>query len=308
MGLDLNAVPEWGWTSLALALVALEVLVMIAVNSLAQRSQFSGASGLAIFARWLRWVTIAVLGASLTFSLTQDYPFWVLFLVCFLVWFLLETGYNWLAINAISHSEIPLFPRFEPNRRGDEWPSQPRFIELRNWLREHNLQRADALVTRAGQHELRRVSIYRNEDDSIRVQILFIPAVRQQIITCYALHSVTEDGERIITDNIFLPYGGFYPEKWLLERRPGKSSLASLWKRHLERMDAHGGPFVPIEVDPQLVINDDQRVLERLNRQLGFLNNDEEEEEMVGRITAAGRFRIWTEMWMLGYLGRSHRY
>ncbi|KAF0093538.1 MAG: hypothetical protein E1N59_2807 [Puniceicoccaceae bacterium 5H] len=302
MGTDVASTDPASWALLA---TGLAVLLTLAVSRWAQSS---GSLVLAVFSRWLRWISIAVIGASMIYSISQDYPFWALIAVCFLGWFLLETGYNWMAINAISHSELPLFPRFETNRRGDEWPSQKRFIELRNWLRHQDLHRVDALVTRAGEQELQRVSIYRNEDDSIRLHVFFMPTARQQILTCYALHSITEDGERVITDNVFMPYGGFYPEKWLLERRPWKRSLPGLWKRHLERMDAHGGPFVALEVDPQTMINNDQRTLERLNRQLGFLSDGEEQEEQQGRISAEGRFRMWTEVWMLGYLGRSHRY
>ena len=33
--------------------------------------------------------------------------------------------------------------------------------------------------------------------------------------------SETADGERLITDNMHTPYGGFYPDNWNVIRRPG---------------------------------------------------------------------------------------
>jgi len=54
-------------------------------------------------------------------------------------------------------------------------------------------------------------------------------------------------------------------------------------------------------------INAAQNELDRLNTELGFLVPHAEREEQ-GKITHEGRYRVWKEIWMLDYLGRSSRY
>lgn len=271
-----------------------------------------GNSFAVVFHHWMRWIAIGLVGAYGLGALAPSHPYWVLFAVAFLGYFLIESTLSWFAINDISYSERPIFPhlllpRFEPTRRGDEWPTEKPFIELRNWLRKQDLTRMASLVAQMEDQEVQRIAVYRNEADTVRVHVLFLPHRENQFFTCFAIHSLTAQGERLVTDNIFLPFGGFYPENWRLERLPGTSSLPELWQRHLARMDAHGGPFAALETDPARLINDDQRKLERLNEQLGYLSNAETEEDE-GRITAAGRFRFWAELWMLRYLGRTYRY
>ena len=57
---------------------------------------------IAIFVRWLRWLLFALGGAFLLIEWdASTRPFWVLALVLFLAWFLVETAYNWLAISAL---------------------------------------------------------------------------------------------------------------------------------------------------------------------------------------------------------------
>lgn len=41
---------------------------------------------------------------------------------------------------------------------------------------------------------------------------------------------------RYVTDNLYLPFGGFYPENWLVERLPWRRSLPRLMARHEQRM------------------------------------------------------------------------
>ena len=100
---------------------------------------------LAIANRWLRWIIFAF-GAA---YIVRDFefihrPYWVLSVVFFLVWFLGETLYNWLAISALSVSPLPLFPRYAANQSGEEWPTQSRLLKVREWLRaaEWNLRAA----------------------------------------------------------------------------------------------------------------------------------------------------------------------
>src|SRR6266540_1458348 len=101
---------------------------------------------LSIIDRWLRWLVFAFGGAQICtdFKLI-DRPFWVMVTVLFILWFLGETFLNWLRIHALSVSPLPLFPRYEVNTDGDEWPIQPRLLKLREWLRAQGFKQVQAL-------------------------------------------------------------------------------------------------------------------------------------------------------------------
>jgi hypothetical protein len=60
-------------------------------------------------------------------------------------------------------------------------------------------------------------------------------------------------------------------------------------------------------VEPAEELNSAQRDLDRLNTELGFLHRQTDREDL-GKITLEGRYRVWKEIWMLNYLGRSARY
>lgn len=263
---------------------------------------------IAIFGRWIRWGFTASFAAGLL-QLTDwtGYGFGTLFLVCLLGYFILETGYNWLAIAALSKSELPLFPKFELNERGDEWPSNSAFIKLKSWLRQSGFQKRQALVSTLGETLLMRASIYENEDQTLRLHVLFLPNSRGNTASCCTFYSTTQSGQCIVTDNIFLPFGGFYPESWEVERQPWTRSVERLLQRHRERIDAKGEALIPFLTEPVEQINNDQRTVEQLNRDLGFLHNHAEEVEF-GRLTSAGRARVWQEVWTLAYLGISLKY
>ncbi|NDV62290.1 hypothetical protein G0Q06_07510 [Puniceicoccales bacterium CK1056] len=263
---------------------------------------------IAIFGRWIRWFFIASFAAGLL-QVTgwTGYGFGTLLIVALLLFFVLETGYNWLAISALSKSELPLFPKFEINERGDEWPSNPAFIKLKGWLRQSGFQKRQALLSMLGETLLMRVSVYENEEQTLRLHILFLPNARGNTASCFTFYSTTQSGEAIVTDNIFLPFGGFYPESWEVERQPWIRSIDRLLQRHRARIDAKGEALMPFLTEPIEQINADQRTVEQLNRELGFLHTPAEEAEQ-GRLTTAGRARIWQEVWTLAYLGLSLKY
>jgi hypothetical protein len=263
---------------------------------------------IAIFERWLRWIVISIGGAQLCrdFELV-DRPLWVLALAFFLGWFLLQTLYNWLAIAALSVSPLPLFPRYSVNSSGEEWPVQPRFLKIREWLRAQGLRQIQALKAEVGSGIYLRVSIYQDEGSLLRVQVTFLPQNNGAIDVCYSLMSMGADGSRYVTDNMYIPFGGFYPENWFVDRRPCCRSLPRLLAIHRRRVAAMGGGLVPFAVEPMADMNDAQRELDQVNTELGFLNPLGAREEN-GKISHEGRYRVWKEIWTLNYLGRSARY
>src|SRR5262245_48920167 len=85
---------------------------------------------LAIPIRWLRWILFALFAAQANAQLgIVERPAWVIAATAFLVWFLIESAFNWFKVSAISLSPLPLFPRYMVNSSGDEWPTQKRLLK-----------------------------------------------------------------------------------------------------------------------------------------------------------------------------------
>jgi hypothetical protein len=263
---------------------------------------------LAIAIRWMRWVLFALFFAYMSERFEWiDRPFWVVAAAAFLGWFLFESVFNWMRVSAISLSPLPLFPKFAVNASGEEWPTQKRLLAVREWLRANRFAAVEALRAEIGGGVWLRVSIYHSADALLRLQIAFLPQESGTLAVCYSLTSEVGDGRRYVTDNYFLPFGGFYPEIWLVERVPWQRGLPRLIARHRQRLATAGSPAVAWQTDPLADINQQQQLLEQVNTELGFLLPRSDREEF-GKITPEGRFRIWKESFLLNYLGISSRY
>lgn len=263
-----------------------------------------------ILNRWLRWIFFSLASAYLVIDFEwSQRPFWLIATTAFLGWFLVETIYNWLLIALINKGEVPLFPVFRENRNGDEWPNQKRFIRLRDWLRRNQFHRIQAVQSEISNIVHLRSSIYQSEDGRIRLQILFIPQ-RTSTAACYTLSSILEDDRLIITDNLFLPFGGYYPPNWEVQRSPLQYSLKQLLRRHEKRLAMHGNrvsSWKEMDIDPVDELNHRQRQLQQTNNERGFLLPIHLQEEY-GQLSVEGRYRIWKEIWLLNYLGIHVRY
>ncbi len=263
---------------------------------------------LAIVNRWLRWIWFAVGSAKVSVDFGWiDRPFWVVAIAFFLIWFLCETAYNWLAISALSVSPLPLFPKFVVNTSGEEWPTNARLLRIRDWLRTQNFRQVQALRAEVGPNIYLRVSVYQDAKAEIRIQVTFLPQSNGAISVCYSLASQTVSGYRYVTDNLYLPFGGFYPETWLVERNPWRRSLKHLLQRHRLRMTKANEMLLPWATEPLNDLNAQQRELEQVNTELGFLMPHAHRDDF-GKMTYEGRYRVWKEIWLLNYFGRSARY
>jgi hypothetical protein len=263
---------------------------------------------IAIADRWLRWLIFPVMGAwSCRYFDLINRPIWVISVAGFILWFIVETLYNWLEIAALSLSPFPLFPRYTLNSTGEEWPIQPRFLKIREWLRAQGFRQVQALKAEIAGDIYLRVSVYQDEAALLRVQVTFLPQNNGAIDVCYSLTSVTADGARYVTDNLYIPFGGFYPENWFVDRRPCCRSLPRLLVRHRRRVAGMGRALAPLITEPMADLNDSQRELDQVNTELGFLNPRGAREDH-GKISSEGRYRVWKEIWTLNYLGRSARY
>jgi hypothetical protein len=136
---------------------------------------------------------------------------------------------------------------------------------------------------------------------------MFMPQPSGTISVGMIVTTLTEDGMRVVTDNLHIPFGGFYPENWMVERRPWTRSLPELVRRHNKRLESLKQTAVAVGLTPLADIEQTQRELDQLNTELGFLMPQHEREEF-GKITQEGRYRVWKEIWTLDYLGRSARY
>jgi hypothetical protein len=285
------------------------ILIAILVSLvLMQVNQRVASPLLSILDRWIRWFVFAFGSAQLCrdFELI-DRPFWALAVAFFLIWFLAETLYNWAAITAHSLSPLPLFPRYVINTSGDEWPVQPRLMEIREWLRAQGFRQVQALKAEIGGGIYLRVSVYQDAQATVRVQVTFIPQASGAISVCYAVTSMAADGTLYLTDNLYIPFAGFFPENWFVERKPWRRSLPAILARHRARLAAAHFEPVPFATEPLAELNAAQHELDQLNTEMGFLHPHAEREDL-GKFTQEGRYRVWKEIWMLNYLGRAARY
>lgn len=284
------------------------VIAMVISLVLFQFNQRRASPVIAIFNRWLRWLIFGFGLAKIIIDLGfSDRPYWVLAMVFLLVYALIETVYRWLEIKALSLSPIPLFPRFAVNTSGDEWPTQPRLLKERDWLRGEGFKSVQSLRAEIAPSVYLRMSIYQDPSEKLRVQVLFLPQPGGNIVMCASLASQLGDGTRFVTDNLYLPFAGFYPENWLVDRSPWRRSLGALVKRHRTRLAKETKPLVPWETEPLADLNAQQHALEQVNTELGFLFPHHEREEY-GKMTAEARYRVWKEAWLLNYFGRSAKY
>lgn len=275
---------------------------------LMRANQHFASPALAIINRWLRWIVLAGGSAQMTIHFDwSDRSFGALFAAYLIVWFMLESIYHWLAIHAMSVSPLPLFPRFSLNRGGDEWPVQKRFMRLREQIRSAGFKHVQALRAEVASGLYVRASFYHSADGATRLQVTFLPQPMGSLTVCLHLATHSAEGFRVVTDNHHLPFAGFYPENWLVERRPWCRALPRLLALHRERVTRTACTLVPWTSEPLEDVNAQQLELERLNTQLGFLLPTPEHEEH-GRISSEGRYRVWKEMLSLNYLGRPARY
>ena len=180
-------------------------------------------------------------------------------------------------------------------------------MKIREWLRAQGFRQTQALRAEIGGGIYLRVSIYQDAQATVRVQVTFIPQANGAISVCFAVSSITADGSRYLTDNLYIPFAGFYPENWFVERAPWRRSLPRLLARHRARVIAARAQLVPFATEPLADLNNAQHELDKLNTELGFLHPHHEREDL-GKITHEGRYRVWKEIWMLNYLGRAAKY
>ena len=259
---------------------------------------------LGVVNRWIRWVFFSVaVGVLVVDRAWTDRPIWVVSTVVFLSWFLIETLYYWLYTRAISFSEVPLIPMYRIADR-EEWPVDARLIALKNWLRTEGFKQAAFLKAELAPELFIRDAVYENEAKTIRVQVMFLPIRTPRVQPFFIVSSLAEDGRRLITQNIPMPFGGTYPENWNVVRKPLVRSVEKLLNVHADYMKTLEIEPIECEDSPIDEINGQQQLLERTNTKSGFILAREYHEEY-GMLSSDARYKLWKEIWLISYFGHA---
>ena len=95
-------------------------------------------------------------------------------------------------------------------------------------MRAQGFKQVQSLKAEIGGGIYLRGSVYQDEAARVRVQVTFLPQATGMVSVCYSLVSLTGDGTSYVTDNFYIPFAGFYPENWFVERFPWRRALTSL--------------------------------------------------------------------------------
>lgn len=265
-----------------------------------------GQPALEILARWSRLTTFSLgvtyLAFTLQWSLAENRPPWSLALIVFLACLLFETINTWLKVRSLSYEDTPLFPKYTSNEEQDEWPTDHAHIRLREWVRKQKFRQVASLRAHPFPGFCIREFYFDSKDGLTRLSVTFLPRGLDSLYVTHTATSLTSDGERYVTDNAYLPYGGCFPDTWALDRKPLTRSPARLLKRHIKRMEDSGKKFSPWADLPLDDVRHQHRLLEKENKDRGILNPRSSWEEY-GRFSQEGRFRMWKEILLLNYFG-----
>jgi hypothetical protein len=259
---------------------------------------------LTIGLRWLRWFSIAaVFSYGLSYFELSFRPFWVHFITGAALWFFVETTYNLLAIRVLSTSDHSLFPNFRDNKQGSVYPADKKFIRTREWLSKHGFHKLSALTAEIVEGYELKTFTYQSEDCCTRIQIYYIPSARSGIKEYFSITSRDDNGRIWLSENLTHPFGGYYPNKWIVNRSPLTASINNLLKKHTSSLSQSNAILVPFASTVLEEVNAMQSELKEFNQKIGFLTPQNEL-----KISQEGRYRIWKEMWLLAYLGCTVQY
>jgi hypothetical protein len=255
----------------------------------------------------IRWCRLSLagcfLGALILWIGEPGIALWRLIIIGVLVSILAESLYLWVFISVWDRSEIPLFPGiFEKER--SEWPANRRFLFIKDWIRDHGYREVQALEHRFQGITLQQSVVFSSPDDTIRLQVMITPDANGVLLDQIVFWSETEDGQYLSTDNVFMPFGGSWPEHWKVQRFPLIRMTDKLADRHAALISSVELPLVARTCEPLDWVLERQRELEMHNRSCGFLKPENEHQEQ-GKLTGEGRYRLWKEMLLLNYLGLS---
>lgn len=257
-----------------------------------------------LFSHWARWLTFAcAFNLMLTYFEWSNRADWVHFISGLAAWFILETLYYKISIHMLNISEMDLFPKYKNDTNENLWPINKEVLKIKDLLSEEGFKEEETLKAEIIAHLVIRQAVFLDETRKVRLNVLFIPNAKNEIKLFYSLFSHKTSGEYLLTDNQNMPFGGYYPDHWTVNRYPISHSLKKLLKKHREAMSESEGEWTEVEGDIRTKTNRLQWELEKKNREMGFLNEPNREDKQ--QISSEGCFRIWIEMWLLAYFGKT---
>lgn len=200
-------------------------------------------------------------------------------------------------------SEMDLFPKYKNDTNENLWPINKEVLKIKDLLSQEGFKEEETLKAEIIAHLVIRQAVFLDEARKVRLNVLFIPNAKNEIKLFYSLFSHKTSGEYLLTDNQNMPFGGYYPDHWTVNRYPISHSLKKLLKKHREAMSESEGEWTEVEGDIRTKTNRLQWELEKKNREMGFLNEPNREDKQ--QISSEGCFRIWIEMWLLAYFGKT---
>ena len=282
---------------LTLLLLAVYVITHILSKQLPMRV-------LGLIKHWMRWMSFAcAFSLILVVFEWSSRPDWVHFVSGLALWFMLETVFYKVSIHMMNVSEMELFPKYKNDTDENLWPINKEVLKVKDLLSKEGFKFEETLKAHIVSHITIRQAIFLDEARKIRLNVLFVPNAQNQIKLFYSLFSTKGSGENLITDNQNMPFGGFYPEHWTVNRFPLCHSLGQLLKKHRKAIEEAKDTWSLLDEDIRTKSNKLQRELEIKNREMGFLNLPNNEDKQ--KISPDGCFRIWTEMWLLAYFGKT---
>lgn len=254
--------------------------------------------------RWARWFLLSFIGAFLFHQFSEGTrPFLIWWLVTFLGWFLVESILAWLAVRSLSLSQFPLFPRYRATHGDAALPADAASLRLRDEIREAGFERQEIFRAEVAEGVDIMLFVYLHRDREIQLNTLLLPTPSGNPLICFILQSKTEDGRKIWTDNLFIPFGGFYPSHWSLRRFPLIRRFPVLLERHRKRLKYLKPPLSKLEDISLQNLDKEQREVEEVNERAGFLLPRVWREEY-GLLSSEGKYRLWKEIWLLNYFAR----
>ena len=117
-------------------------------------------------------------------------------------------------------SEMDLFPKYKNDTNENLWPINKEVLKIKDLLSEEGFKEEKTLKAEIIAHLVIRQAVFLDEARKVRLNVLFIPNAKNEIKLFYSLFSQKTSGEYLLTDNQNMPFGGYYPNHWTVNRYP----------------------------------------------------------------------------------------
>ena len=258
---------------------------------------------LVLLSRWVRWILFGLGMAYLAREwVGSTRAYWSLAPMFLLLWILLESIYAWLAVKALSLSNLPVFPNYRSSSGDIGWPVEKGYLAAKDEIKRLGFSLREKMKASLGPQMDLQSALYLDESETIRLQVVFAPRATGRPALFFILSSKSEEC-RWATDNVWLPFGGVFPENWKVDRNPFTRRLKSLFKKHLRTIAKEGATLEKFNEDLVDELNDEQDKLDKESTERGVLFPRRQRPEF-GKLTVDGRYRVWKQILLLNYLGR----